>query len=119
MTYTEVREHNKAAFAAHWRNGRPEADDTLNESNRELIKAYAEEFPEAICLKLGYELKFFRPAEEPLYNFCCNYIFDGASENTEEIKRLAANFWKSRKIDDLNKLIEELEKANVYDLVWS
>lgn len=119
MTYTEARENNKTAWAAHWRNGRPEADDRLNDSNREFIKAYAEEFPEAICLKLGYELKFFRPADDPLYNFCCNYIFDGAAENTEEIKRLAADFYKSGKIDDLNALITELEKANVYDLVWS
>lgn len=119
MTYTEAKESNKAAYIAHIYAGSPEADDRLNDSNRTFIKAYAEEFPEAVCLKLNPELRFFKPAEDPLYNFCCNYIFDGSAENAEEIKRLAADFWKSGKIDDLNKLDDELEKANVYYFIWS
>lgn len=76
MTLEEAKRKNDEVFYKWLLYGRPEAFSELNDSNRDLIRAYIEENPNAVGYKLFegiVELK-----NNPLYNFCCDYIFDGS-----------------------------------------
>lgn len=107
--------------------GQPEAYNELNNSNRELIKTYAEEFPEAMALKINIYTEedrcrggIFKINEAKiLYNFCCNYIFDGSAENYAVIKEAAEKWRTNKKIGDLHELENSLEAANGVCMIWS
>lgn len=117
--YSEALKQHKQAWARHYLNGMHEANDDLNNSNRKLIKAYVEEFPAAVCLQIS-PLELFRPSEkEHLYNFCCNYIFDGSNGNLEKVQNAAELFNKTTSIENLNNLERILKRSNCHVLVWS
>ena len=68
-----TRKHN-AAYAKWRAFGCPEAFTELNDSNRELIKAYMAEHSKAKGYKLYHgEIDLH---ENSLYNFCCDFVFD-------------------------------------------
>lgn len=127
MTLTEVK-HNNLIIFNNWKAcGSPEACDELNNSNRELIRAYAEEFPAAMGILINPNTDeekrkggIFKITEtENLYNFCCNYIFNGTAENFEIVKATAEKWRNGGKIDDLNKLDTALEAADGVCIIWS
>lgn len=127
MTNNEAKQNNLIVFN-NWRAyGRPEAYNELNNSNRELIKAYAEEFPEAMALKINIYTEedkrsggIFKINEaKNLYNFCCDYIFDGSAENYAVVKEAAEKWRTHKKIDDLHELETALEAANGVCIIWS
>lgn len=127
MTLAEARHNNLIIFNSWMAYGQPEAYNELNNSNHELIKAYAEEFPEAMALKINIYTEedkrsggIFKINEaKNLYNFCCNYIFNGTVENFETVKATAEKWRNGGKIDDLNKLCAALKTADGVCIIWS
>ena len=123
----EAKNYNLIIFNNWKACGQPEACEELNDSNRELIKAFAEEFPAAMGLKINVYTEeerkrsgIFKITEaEHLYNFCCDFIFNGTAENFEEVKAAAEEWRKNGKISDLNKLYRVLEESNGVCMVWS
>lgn len=127
MTLAEEKYNNLIIFNNWKACGQPEACEELNDSNRELIKAFAEEFPAAMGLKINVYTEeerkrsgIFKITEaEHLYNFCCNYIFNGTAENFEAVKAAAEKWRNGGKIEDLNKLDAALEAADGVCIIWS
>lgn len=104
MTVEAAKKKNDEIFYKWLVHGRPEAFSELNDSNRELILAYLEENPNAVGYRLFegiVELK-----NNPLYNFCCDYIFDRSL--TEKVKSI-----KPMNIDEV------LNEKNSLCIVWS
>lgn len=104
MTLEEAKKKNYEAYHKWRMYGRPEAFTEMNDSNRDLIRAYIEENPNAVGYKLFegiVELK-----NNPLYNFCCDYIFDGSL--AEKVKNT-----KPINIGDV------LNEKNSFCIVWS
>lgn len=127
MTLAEAK-HNNLIIFNNWKAcGQPEACEELNDSNRELIKAFAEEFPAAMGLKINVYTEeerkrngIFKVTEaEHLYNFCCNYVFNGTAENFEAVKAAAEKWRNGGKISDLNRLETVLQAADAVCVVWS
>ena len=127
MTLAEAKRNNLIIFNNWKACGQPEACEELNDSNRELIKAYAEEFPAAMGLKINTYTEdekkksgIFKVTEaEHLYNFCCDFIFNGTAENFEAVKAAAEEWRKSGKINALNKLEKLLKTIEAVCVVWS
>ena len=127
MTLTKAKRNNLIVFTDWMHYGCPEAYDELNDSNRELIKAYAEEFPAAMALKINLYTEdekktsgIFKIANaENLYVFCCNYIFDGTAESFEKVKAAVEKWRKGGSINDLNKLDQVIQEANGIIILWS
>lgn len=102
----EAIKNNNKAYHTWMIYGRHEADNNLNNSNRELIKAYLLEHPNA----KGY--KFWQGVvniTEPIYNFSVDIIFDGTEEALQGIEA---------ETDECKKL-DIAEKHNGIVLVWS
>ena len=127
MTLAEAK-HNNLIIFNNWKAcGQPEACEELNDSNRELIKAFAEEFPAAMGLKINVYTEeerkrsgIFKITEaEHLYNFCCNYVFNGTAENFEAVKAAADKWRNGGQIRDLNRLEAVLQAADAVCMVWS
>ena len=70
----EAITHNNAAYAKWIAYGKPEAFTELNDSNRELIRAYLQDHPSARGYKYYYGVIDLQ--SNPLNNFCCDYVFD-------------------------------------------
>lgn len=123
MTLAEAKHNNLMVFNDWKYYGTPEAYKELNDSNRELMKAYAAEFPEAMGLKINAEREnkgIFKIADvKVLYNFCCEWIFNGTAENLKAVKEAAEEWRTSRKIEALNKLEKILQAADGVCMVWS
>lgn len=106
MSFKEAKEQNDKIYCKWATCGKPEAFDELNDSNRNLIRAYLEENPNAVGYKFNggiVELK-----DNPLHNFCCDIIFDRSL-----VKELEKN-----KINPRNAM-RVLNEKNSYCIVWS
>lgn len=127
MTLNEAKQLNYFVFNNWMVCGQSEACNELNNSNRELIRAYAEEFPAAMGILINPitdEEKrkggIFKITEtENLYNFCCNYVFDGSAENYAVIKEAAEKWRTHKKMSDLHELETALEAASGICIIWS
>lgn len=121
MTIFEIGSRNRQAYLDHVLKGSPEADEQLNDANREAIRAYTAERPDAVCLRMNADGEpFFRPSEvEQLFNFCASYIFDGAAGNLERIRQAEKKWRKTGKIEALYLLEAELSRADALLLIWS
>ena len=126
MTFAEAK-HNNLIIFNNWKAcGQPEACEELNDSNRELIKAFAEEFPAAMGLKINVYTEeerkrsgIFKITEaEHLYNFCCNYVFNGTAENFEAVKAAAEKWRNGGQISDLNRLEVILQAADAVCMIF-
>lgn len=107
MTLNEAIENNKMIYYKWIIKGRPEADDNLNDSNRNLINAYKKNYPNA----KGYMLyKGVVEIPNVVYNFDLDYIFNG--DDTELIQEL-------EKEKEEYKKLNILDKNNAICLVWS
>lgn len=84
-----------------------EANDDLNNSNRDLIAAYLEAFPNAKAYKSWRGI--IDPAQTELYNFCFDIIFDGNAETVAAIESET----------DALKCLELAEAAHGQYLIWS
>lgn len=118
MTLKQVKEKSNQVYLQWLVAGMPEAYEEFNDSNREIIKAYISEFPDAIGYKFNegfVEVK----SDKTLYNFCCDYIFDGNFMNMSRVQKMHEQYAKSGKVEDLQKLQTVLEKANGICLIWS
>ena len=74
MSLQEAIRRNNVAYAKWMTYGKPESFAELNDSNRELIKAYLKEHPTAKGYK--YYHGVIELHDHPLYNFCCDFVFD-------------------------------------------
>ena len=104
MTLEEAKRKNDEIFYKWLVYGRPEAFAELNDSNRDLIRAYLEENPNAVGYRLFegiVELK-----NNPLHNFFCDYIFSRSL--TEKVTST-----KPIDIDDV------LNEKNSLCIIWS
>ena len=104
MTLEEAKRKNDEIFYKWLVYGRPEAFSELNDSNRDLIRAYLEENPDAVGYRLFegiVELK-----SNPLHNFFCDYIFSRSL--TEKVTST-----KPIDIDDV------LNEKNSLCIIWS
>lgn len=127
MTLAEAKHNNLMIFNDWNVGGCPEACDKLNDSNRELIKAYLQEYPAAMGLKINVYTEeekrnsgIFKIADaEKLYNFCCEYVFNGTAENFQAVKVAAEKWRNGGKIEDLNNLEKILQAADGVCMVWS
>lgn len=106
MTLKEAIQNHFDAYINWYRNGRHEADNELNDSNRELIRAYQKEYLNAKGYKCNEGIT---ELSDDMYNFGIDILFIG----TEEI------------IQKLNAEAEEYKKLDILDnyngiyLVWS
>lgn len=113
MTLEQAKEKNNDASMFWLWEGMPEAYDKLNDSNRDIIKAYLKEFPNAKGYKFHKGIIDLK-SEKTLYNFCCDYVFNGTPENITKIQAAekAPNAFPKR-------LQNILEEANGICLLWS
>ena len=96
--------------------GIKEADDILNDSNREIIEKYKELFPDAVMGKYTGDGDIFKKPEGRLYNFCCDFVLPGPDKDVE------ANVLKWREKTDyiaLNNAINAIGKAGGQILIWT
>ena len=117
MNLKQAKENGNKAYCRWLAFGMPESYNELNDSNREIIKAYISEFPDAMGYKfhVGFvEIK----DKENLYNFCCDYIFDGIFGNMAKVQEMHQKYMKSGKLADLEELDKVLEEANGICLLW-
>ena len=104
MTLEEAKRKNDEIFYKWLVHGRPEAFTEMNDSNRELIRAYLEENPNGVGYKLFEGIVEIK--NNPLHNFCCDYIFDRSlAEKVKSIKPI--------------NLDEALNEKNSFCIVWS
>lgn len=61
-----------------------EADDELNDGNRSIIRKYSVECPKMLGYK--FHVGIIQLNMDKLTNFCCDYVFNGTTENIEIIK---------------------------------
>lgn len=106
MTLKEAIQNNIGAYVNWNKNGRHEADNELNDSNRELIRAYQKEYPNAKGYKLNDGIV---DLDGELYNFCCDYIFDGSKKIVDALNKESEEY----------KKFDILEKFDAICLVWS
>lgn len=104
ITFAAAKNENDTIYCKWLRLGRPEAFSELNDSNRRVIRAYMDEHPDAVGYKF-YE-GLIELKDNPLYNFCCDYIFD---------RRLAETVLKT----DPLKITDVLTTSNSCCLAWS
>ena len=105
-TLQEVIDKNNTIYAKWVINGRCEADDELNNSNRELIRAYQQKYPNAKGYKAWNGIKEITVT---IYNFAMDIIFDGTEQAIAEIN---AEPNESKRLDIA-------EKHNGICLVWT
>lgn len=120
MTKKEIEDRYFVAYLRHYQLGWPEADNELNDAARTAIREYAQIVPDAMCLKINGEKRLFKPTRDnPLHNFCCDRVFDAGAGNFPAIQKALCEWLNTRKLDALDKLDEELDKADQMVLVWS
>ena len=106
MTLSKAIINNNIAYAKWRAYGQHEADNILNDSNRELIKAYQQKYPNAKGYKAWNGIK---EITETIYNFAMDIIFDGTEQAIAEIN---AEPNESKRLDIA-------EKYNGICLVWT
>lgn len=106
MTLSKAIINNNIAYAKWRAYGQHEADSILNDSNRELIKAYQQKYPNAKGYKAWNGIK---EITETIYNFAMDIIFDGTEQAIAEI---------NAEPDELKRL-GIAEKHNGICLVWT
>lgn len=84
QTFQEVKEENDSIYYKWSVYNMPEAFDELNDSNRRLIEAYRKEYPLAKGYKAHKGVVDLK--ESPLYNFCCDILFNASSSVMEALK---------------------------------
>ncbi len=107
MTLSNAITKNHAFVISWYAGGNREADNDLNNSNRDLIAAYLEAFPNAKAYKSWHGI--VDPAKTELYNFCFDIIFDGNAETVAAIESEP----------DALKCLELAEAAHGQYLIWS
>lgn len=106
MTLAKAIINNNVEYDRWYAYGQHEADNGLNNSNRELISAYKKVYPNA----KGYKYwQGITEITEPVYNFAFDVIFDGTTEAIEEFNSETDEYKKS----DL------LLKHNGMILIWT
>lgn len=105
MTIKEAKEKNYEAYYNWTASGKPEAFEEMNDSNRDVIRAYLKEKPNTVGYKF-YDSSIVDLKTDPLYNFCCDYLID--KELAEQIKNMK-----------LTQAIAMLNEKNSYCLIWS
>lgn len=105
-TLQEVIDKNNAIYAKWVINGRCEVDDELNSSNRELIRAYQQEYPNAKGYKCNEGIT---ELSDDMYNFGIDILFIGTEEIIQKLNAEAQEYKKLDILDDYN---------GIY-LVWS
>ena len=107
MKLTEAKSVNNLAYIRWIESGMHEAYDELNDSNRELIRAYVAEYPKAKGYKAWQGIIDININE--LYNFCIDVVFDGSQESIDAIMREKEEF----------KRLDIAEAANGFTLAWT
>lgn len=105
-TLQEIIDKNHATYAKWVINGRCEADDELNNSNRELIRAYQKEYSNAKGYKCNEGIV---ELSDDMYNFGIDILFIGTEEIIQKLNAEAEEYKKLDILDDYN---------GIY-LVWS
>lgn len=105
-TLQEVIDKNNAIYAKWVINGRHEADNELNSSNRELIRAYQKEYLNAKGYKCNEGIT---ELSDDMYNFGIDILFIGTEEIIQKLNAEAEEYKKLDILDDYN---------GIY-LVWS
>ena len=105
-------EHTKAYCNwVQW--GRREADDDLNQSSIDVIRAFKAVYPNAMGFKSNVGLV---PITEPIYNFAMEYVFDG---NADIIKRIEEADNSIDKLMVLDEYGDATERLGAFLLAWS
>ena len=117
MTLKQTIKRNRSVYRQWVYFGMPETFDKLNDSNRDVINAYKSERPNAMGYKFHVGFVEVKDAEN-LYNFCCDYVFDGIFGNMAKVQEAHEKYTKSGKIEDLENLQNVLEEASGICLVW-
>lgn len=106
MTFEEATRKNNAAYRKWHMYGHPEAFTEMNDSNRDLIRAYLEEHPNTVGYKFSEGIIELR--NSPLYNFCCDIIID---------RSLAENIKDMTPTEFISKVL--LNQTDTISIVWS
>lgn len=106
MTLSEAITRNNIAYAKWRAYGQREADNILNDSNRELIRAYQQEYPNAKGYKCNEGIV---ELSDDMYNFGIDILFIGTEEIIQKLNAEAEEYKKLDILDDYN---------GIY-LVWS
>ena len=95
-------------------NGSHEADDSLNDGNRSVIRKYFTEYSNPLGYK--FYIGVIRLDTSKLTNFCCDYVFNGTAENIKKIETAEKEFRKTGLPEPLMFALDEAEGICLY---WS
>ena len=112
MNLTEEIRRNNVIYCKWLSRSRPEAFTELNDSNRELIKVFMEEHPFATGYKFYHGLVELRG--NPLYNFCCDYVFDPEEVNPVQVEKMEMELLKRPDV-----VLDVFNTRNSICLIWS
>lgn len=109
MKLEQARAKGNLIFREWMLMGNPEAYNKLNESNREIIKSYMAENSHAMGYK--FHKGIVKLQTEELFNFCCDYVFNGTNENIEKVNAAEGG--------SVEYLMLVLDKSDGICLIWS
>lgn len=113
MTLQELKNFSLSIYYDWQQKGCPEASDTINSGNIEIIKNYMKLYPNA----KGYKYhEGFVDLNSKWYNFFCDWVFNGTDEAIARIKTLEQEY---KSTHDPTYLTIALEQADGICLVWS
>ena len=95
-------------------NGSHEADDSLNDGNRSVIRKYFTEYSDPLGYK--FYIGVVQLDTKKLTNFCCDYVFNGTPENINKIKLAEIEFKKTGNPETIMFALDEAEGICLY---WS
>lgn len=101
-----------------------EADETMNDFNRRIVKAIKTEHGTAYLGNVNYqksdksdiEVVYEEYAGQTLYNFCAGFVVPCKDEVIEE---LVLDWRKNASTKALDRLFSHIEAIGGYNLIWS
>lgn len=115
---TLAKRKNLIAYTDWLRNGKLEGDDTLNDSNRDVIEAYACCYPEAVCVNT-HSGEMFSPLETRCHNFACSCVFNGVEANINAVKTALDAFRKNPSTAAFDNFEKTIENAHPMHIIWA
>ena len=113
-----AKRKNLIAYTDWLRSGKLEGDTVLNDSNREIIGAYACCYPKAVCVDTRSG-KMFSPLETHCCNFSCSCVFNGSEADISIVKTALDAFRRNPSITAFDNFEETIKNAHPMHIIWA
>ena len=113
-----AKRKNLIAYTDWLCGGKLEGDPILNDSNRDVIGAYACCYPEAICVNT-VNGEMFSPLEMHCCNFSCSCVFNGGEADITVVKTALDAFRKNPSITAFDNFEKTIESAHPMHIIWA